>query len=321
MIRNDGADGKAYIRDSYESQYPKPNHFFVHISDTHIIASDEHGLYDSTVYSLDYLKKLFRRIRGTHLKPDAIIFTGDLADMGEPEAYARIREVVDPVAAELNTKVLWVMGNHDNRAAFREQLLNQEPSLATIDEVHWFGGLRVIVLDSTVHGAHWGEISDAQLTWLSAELATRAPEGTVLALHHPPIPAVIESAVSVELTEQAKLAAVLRGSDVRLIIGGHLHYSTNASFAGIPVSVASATCYTQDLNIPEGGLRARDGGQAFNFVHVYDETVVNSVVPLGDYPVMKEIKPKKLRRDLTISGFKGFPKAHPKRGGRRRPNR
>jgi Icc protein len=309
MIRNDGADGKKYIRDSYESEYPRPNHFLIHISDTHIIASDEHGLYGSTVYSFDYLQALFRRLRGTQLRPDAIIFTGDLADMGEPEAYAKIRGLVEPVAAEMGTKVLWVMGNHDNRAAFREQLLDQAPSLETIDEVHWFGGLRLIVLDSTVHGAHWGEVSQRQLDWLSAELATPAPEGTILAMHHPPIPSVIKSAISVELTEQKALAAVLRGTDVRSIIAGHLHYSTNALFAGIPVSVASATCYTQDLNIPDGALRPRDGGQTFNFVHVYDETVVHSVVPLGNYPVLKEVSAKKMKRDLKISGFSGYPKS------------
>lgn len=307
MIRNDGADGKQHVRDSYESEYPKPSHFFVHISDTHITASEEIGLYGSTVYSLDYLKRLFRRLNHAKLRPDAIIFTGDLADMGEPEAYSRIRAIVDPVAAKMKTKVLWVMGNHDNREAFRRGLLDQEPSLATIDEVHWFGGLRVIVLDSTVNGAHWGQISGSQLDWLKAELATPAPEGTILAMHHPPVPSVIESAISVELIEQDKLAEVLRGSDVRQIIGGHLHYSTSAMFAGIPVSVASATCYTQDLNIPDGALRARDGGQAFNFMHVYDGTVLNSVVPIGDFPVMKEVSAKKMRRDLKKSGFAGFP--------------
>lgn len=307
MIRNDGADGKVYIRDSYESEYPKPKHFLVHISDTHITANEEIGLYGSTVYSLDYLKRLFRRLNHAKLRPDAIIFTGDLADMGEPEAYARIRAIVDPVAAKMKTKVLWVMGNHDNRAAFRQGLLDQEASLATVDEVHWFGGLRVIVLDSTVHGAHWGEISAAQLEWLKEQLATAAPEGTILAMHHPPVPSVVESAISVELTNQKDLAQALRNSDVRQIIGGHLHYSTSAMFAGIPVSVASATCYTQDLNIPDGSLRARDGGQAFNFMHVYDDTVLNSVVPLGDFPVMKEVSVKKMRRDLKRSGFVGFP--------------
>ena len=55
------------------------------------------------------------------------------------------------------------------------------------------------------------------------------------------------------------ILAVLAGTDVRMILGGHLHYSTHSLFAGIPVSVASATCYTQDLTVPVGGTRPRDG--------------------------------------------------------------
>ena len=81
---------------------------------------------------------------------------------------------------------------------------------------------------------------------------------------------MLDLAVLVELRDQAGLAAVVRSSDVRTILAGHLHYSTTATFAGIPVSVASATCYTQDLNVPVGGTRGRDGAQAFNLVHVYD---------------------------------------------------
>ena len=144
-------------------------------------------------------------------------------------------------------------------------------------------GLRIISLDSTVVGHHYGQVTDDQLLWLHNVLATPAPHGTILAMHHPPVPTVLDLAVTVELRAQRELAAVIRGSDIRSIIAGHLHYSTTATFAGIPVSVASATCYTQDLNVPAGGTRGRDGAQSFNLVHVYDDTVMHSVVPLGNY--------------------------------------
>jgi 3',5'-cyclic AMP phosphodiesterase CpdA len=73
---------------------------------------------------------------------------------------------------------------------------------------------------------------------------------------------------------------VLDGSDVRAILAGHLHFSTSATFAGVPVSVASSTCYSQDLGVARGGLRGQDSAQAFNYVHVYPDTVVHSVVPI-----------------------------------------
>jgi 3',5'-cyclic AMP phosphodiesterase CpdA len=170
--------------------------------------------------------------------------------------------------------------------------------------VHWIGGLRIIALDSTVPGHHYGDVTESQLDWLAAELSSTAPEGTILAMHHPPVPSVLDLAVSVELRNQWQLSEVLEGSDVRSIIAGHLHYSSTAMFAGIPVSVASASCYTQDLNVPVGGTRGRDGARAFNLVHVYPDTVLHSVVPLGRYPTLDYIDAEESARRLAAGGIR-----------------
>jgi 3',5'-cyclic-AMP phosphodiesterase len=262
------------------AEYPRAERVLLHISDTHLRAHDSR-LYD-TVDAEAYLARALAAIDASGVRPDALIFTGDLADHGEAEAYAAVRALVEPLAERLEAKVIWVMGNHDDRAAFRSALLPHDESAATapVDRVDELDGLRVVTLDTTVPGSHHGEISPAQLTWLAEVLRTPAPLGTILALHHPPVPSVLDLAASVELRDQRSLARVLRGTDVRAIIGGHLHYSTFATFAGIPVSVASATCYTQDLTVPAGGTRPRDGAQGFNLIHVYDETIVHSVVPV-----------------------------------------
>src|SRR5690606_21676542 len=83
--------------------------------------------------------------------------------------------------------------------------------------------------------------------------------------------------------------AILQGSDVRAILAGHLHHSSMATFAGIPVSVASASCYTQDLLVPEGGTRGRDGARAVNLVSVYPTTVLHSVVPVEHTEVLSYV--------------------------------
>jgi 3',5'-cyclic-AMP phosphodiesterase len=199
--------------------------------------------------------------------------------------------------------VIWVMGNHDSRAAVRVCLLDEEPSNEPIDQVYWLGGLRVIALDTSVPGRHHGELSDRQLSWLAAELAHRAPEGTILAMHHPPVPSVLDLAVLVELQEQHRLAEVLAGSDVRTILAGHLHFSTTATFAGIPVSVASASCYTQDLAVGGGAMRSRDGAQAINLVHVYDHTIMHSVVVRGSFPVLSTVSPQEAADQLERAGI------------------
>jgi 3',5'-cyclic-AMP phosphodiesterase len=284
---------------SVSSQYPEPEHFLLHISDTHFVGGREllHGGVDSDAN----LRQVFDDFARSGARPEAIIFTGDLADTGDADAYERLRAMVEPVAAELGAKVIWVMGNHDTRQTFRVGLLDEQPSDDPIDRVHWVGGLRIIALDSTVLGHHFGEIDDAQLTWLAEELATPAPEGTILALHHPPVPSPIGLIGLVELREQNRLAAVLEGTDVRAILGGHLHYSTMSTFAGIPVSVASATCYTQDLNVVYPAARGQDGGQSFNLVHVYGDRVLHSVVPVGDFPTLYEMPADQISAFLAMS--------------------
>ncbi|MET4610355.1 Icc protein [Rhodococcus sp. PvR044] len=268
------------------AEYPRPSHVLLHLSDTHLL--DRPGALYGGVDSEARLRQIFAEIEASQARPDALVFTGDLADKGEPGAYAKLRALVDPVADSLGAQVIWAMGNHDDRAHFRAVLFDEDPQTGPVDRTYDVDGLRIITLDSTVPGHHYGEICEAQLRWLAAELETPAPHGTILALHHPPVPCVQDLAVLVELRDQTRLAEVLRGSDVRAILAGHLHYSTTATFAGIPVSVASATCYTQDLTVPPGAQRGRDGAQGHNMVHVYPGTIVHSVVPMGGHDIVGE---------------------------------
>lgn len=283
------------------AEYPRPSHFLLHVSDTHLLGGGRR-LYDR-VEADRHLRELFEQFEASGGRPDAIVFTGDLADRGELEAYDLLRRIVEPAAARIGARVIWVMGNHDDRDAFRRGLLGdvaggQRP----VDRVDDVDGLRVITLDTTVPGRHHGELTGDQLDWLAEELSIPAPQGTILAMHHPPVPSVLDLAVSVELRDQGALAEVVAGSDIRSIIAGHLHYSSTATFAGVPVSVASASCYTQDLNVPVGGTRGRDGGRAFNLVHVYPETVLHSVVPLGATPQLDWVDAEETRRRLATAG-------------------
>ena len=48
------------------------------------------------------------------------------------------------------------------------------------------------------------------------------------------------------------------------------------------MSVASATCYTMNLQRPPAEVNGMDAGQSFHLVHVYDDTITHSVVPVGE---------------------------------------
>lgn len=260
-------------------QFPPARHVIAHISDTHFLGGGRelYGTVDTDPPLVHALELLGR----SNLPIEALVFTGDLADLAEPDAYARLRSIVEPAAAKIGAEIIWVMGNHDERPAYSKGLFGHETTEPQ-DRVEMLGGLRIISLDSTVPGYHHGALLDSQLDWLREVLAEPAADGTLLALHHPPLPSPVEIMAILELQRMERLADVLRGTDVRGILAGHLHHAMSGMFAGIPVSVAAATCYTIDPSAPVGSLLGVDGAQSINLVHVYDDQILHSVVPVTE---------------------------------------
>lgn len=270
-------------------QFPEPRFTVAHLSDVHIL-SPGRKQYDAIIPEHG-LQQVLKRLSRLPLVPDVLVFTGDLADKAEPAAYATLRGMVEPFAEDIGAQVVWVMGNHDERAAYAKGLFDHDLSdLAEVDvpaqdAVYDVGGLRIVSLDTSLPRYHHGELSDDQLAWLADVLATPAEHGTLLALHHPPIPVpMIPQAALIELHQMDRLAAVVAGSDIRAIMGGHYHYSTYSTFAGVPVSVASASCYTLDVAPDQRLISGVDGHQAFTMMHVYDDRIVHTVVPLAEAP-------------------------------------
>jgi Icc protein len=263
-------------------QYPDPGHTIAHLSDPHLLAGGrlQYGKVDTEAH----LTRALDRLSRLDPAPEALVFTGDLADKAEPKAYLRLRELVEGVAESIGAQVVWVMGNHDERAAYSKNLFGAE-SDEPQDRVYDVSGLRIVSLDTSVPGWHHGELRAPQLAWLADVLATPAPHGTLLALHHPPIPVpMLRIAEIIELRDQQPLADVVSGSDVRAILGGHFHFTSYSTFAGVPVSVASATCYTSEVAPDRRLLSGVDGHQSFTMLHVYADRVVHSVVPIHDAP-------------------------------------
>ena len=190
---------------------PTATHVIAHISDTHLLGGSRKLF--SRVDVKKNLSTLLERLRATGYAFDALVFTGDLADVAEPEAYRWLRSQVEPVAQELGAQIVWVMGNHDEREHYARELFDLESDGSPRDAVYTVNGLRIIALDSTVPGYHHGDLEPAQIDWLEKELATPAPNGTILALHHPPIRSHNPLVRMIELFNQDRLERVVRGHD------------------------------------------------------------------------------------------------------------
>ncbi|MEV0250755.1 metallophosphoesterase [Nocardia sp. NPDC050712] len=232
----------------------------VQLTDTHIRPAGE-LLYD-TVDTYANLTHVLDRLRASG-PVDALVLSGDLTDSGAPAGYRRLRAAVEPVAAELGAAVVYVMGNHDERTAFGVELLDHAPGSVPVEQPHdqvvEVSGLRIIVLDSTVPGRHLGVLDGGQLTWLGEQLRRPAARGTLLVLHHPPLPSGLPAAELLNLEQPDRLAEVIAGTDVRLVLCGHNHMTSAGTLAGIPVWIGPALAYRFDAMPPVGRIRAVQG--------------------------------------------------------------
>jgi 3',5'-cyclic AMP phosphodiesterase CpdA len=163
--------------------------------------------------------------------------------------------VLEPCAARLGARVVYAAGNHEDRAALRAELLDA-PGEAPLDAVTWVDDLRIVTLDSSVPGLIHGELDEAQLAWLGDELRQAAPAGTVLVVHHPPIPSPIGLDLS-RLRRPERLAAAIAGSDVRIVLSGHSHHGSAGTLGATPVWMAPALAFRYDLLAPPDVLRVR----------------------------------------------------------------
>jgi 3',5'-cyclic-AMP phosphodiesterase len=271
---------------------------------TIIQISDVHAVGDGLLYGvadpLANLLAVLDLVDSSGAAPDAVIFSGDLADRGEAEAYQRFRSTTAPYVTRWGAPVVHLPGNHDVRAPFREHLLGLKPTDDTIDQVAWADGLRIVAIDSTVPGASHGELSDAQLSWLTEVLSVRAPLGTLLVLHHPPIPSPIEIMNEIGLRAPQRLASVVAGTDVAMVLSGHAHHTSAGTFAGVPAWVGTATAYQMDVAAGASGTIRGRSGSAFSRIDVAGAAAVATNVALpGGGDVLYEISAEELGRVLA----------------------
>jgi 3',5'-cyclic AMP phosphodiesterase CpdA len=220
------------------------DYLIVQISDVHLTLD---GNLPPGVRPRENLLRGLDLLRASRIHPDVFILTGDLADSGAGACYEDLAQIFAEVAGERGAGVIFVPGNHDDRAEFRRHLLGADPSTAPINQVHRRDGLRIISLDSSIPGEDDGALDNATLGFLTAELATSAPDGTVVVLHHPPVPSPIEPMSRLRLRNPDALREAIAGSDVRIVISGHNHHEAVGHIGSVPVWVSPSSAYRADV--------------------------------------------------------------------------
>ena len=265
---------------AFTGSRPDPTHVIAHLSDPHLIAGE--GLLAGHIDTVEQLRKALARVEASGERIDVLVLSGDLADSGDPAAYALLRELVEPVVERLGCALVMTGGNHDERQPMAQVLYGADTD-APQDTVTTVRGLRVIAVDSAVPGYHHGGLSDDQYAWLERELATPAEHGTVLVVHHAPI--IYRSSVMqlLDFDDVSRLRATLDGTDVRVVLSGHLHVTSFGMLGDVPVFVAGGVSYVDDVGAPRELLMGVDGPQSWNLVEVHADQVVGPVVPIEQH--------------------------------------
>jgi 3',5'-cyclic AMP phosphodiesterase CpdA len=281
----------------------EPSHVLVHVSDTHLTSRGV--AYNGVIDADAALAAVVGRIRtaiSDGRRIDAVIASGDLTDTGDPDAYRRVRVSLESLAVP----VIYVVGNHDVRVAFHEHLLDLPDVHAPVLQVYDRDGLRILVLDSTIVGSGVGRLTEEHLAELSDELRSPAEHGSIVVLHHAPLPppSPLLAYFALERASRRALADVLAGTDVRLVLAGHHHLAQSGMIGPVPVAVAGSVAIRTDPLGPPGHERTTRSS-SFNLVSVYPDTITVSVVPIDGAGVVFHLDPTECR--AVISAHRSTP--------------
>lgn len=221
---------------------PRPMTLIVQITDLHL---RPRGLACYRVSDTNMLAaRAFRAIAALPQKPDAVVITGDLTDGADEREYALLRQL----CRQLPCPVYVMPGNHDLTAAMRSELADF-PGVGDApagDKLHYavtIGGLRLLMLDSSVAGKPYGRLGGEQIAWLDQTLAADHTP-TLVALHHPPKVTGIAHMDVIGLADTEALAAILsRHHHVERLICGHVHRTIIARFAGTVMTLCPSTAH------------------------------------------------------------------------------
>ena len=192
-------------------------------------------------------------------RPELLLVTGDLVENGDDvDAFQHMHALV----GRWQGPILWVVGNHDDRANFRAELpqVPVDPNgFVQYEADH--GGLRWIVLDTLDEGRHGGMICEQRAAWLADRLREKADQPTIIVLHHPPVDTGIEwmSALPCEQWVQRLEAIIAPADQVKCLIAGHVHRPIATSFAGKPLVVAPSTALQVALDLDTVDPQHPDG--------------------------------------------------------------
>jgi len=221
------------------------------------------------------------RFRFVHLTDTHIIASPDMLDRGRvltPAEYEPSYRLLGQILAGLPCPVRFLIGNHDNRIAFNRVL---RPGAPASDAPYYYAfdhqGYHFVALDSQEPGQAGGVLDPRQLTWLRDDLVQHPDEPTIVFVHHHPWPLGLQWIDTMPLRNGEELIGVLRGHpDLRWIICGHVHLDQTIQRQGLTMLTTPSTCV--QLSKVSQARKMLPGPPAFRIVDVAGDQLSTRVL-------------------------------------------
>jgi 3',5'-cyclic AMP phosphodiesterase CpdA len=252
------------------------------LSDPHVRVPGD--LLSGRVETLPYLERAISAVERFRPRPDVVLITGDIVDLGTAEEYPLARTALE----RLTLPTFLLPGNHDERGGCCEFLggwlgeVRADDCLAYVIDQY---PVRLIALDSVVPARGVGKLGGGQLEWLGGQLAAGPDRPTLIALHHPPFEVGIGFMDRLGLTDRDELARLIAAHpQVIGVVAGHVHRTIVGRVAHTVAFTAPSTAHQIPLDLTP------DGPETFLFeppgflLHEWDGTRLRSHhAYVGDY--------------------------------------
>ncbi len=206
----------------------------VQITDSHIFADPDGCLLGlNTRHSFN---AVCERVMREEWSPDVVLATGDLSQDSSDQAYQFLAESFNRMALP----TYWIAGNHDCNQGMLRAMDNGCISAAKhLVFEHW----QIILLDSSVEGKVYGELSAGQLKFLTEKLEQHPDKFSLVVLHHHPLDVGSDWLDQIGLNNKKEFHDVLKAYPrVKGVLWGHIHQEYLATFDGIDWIATPSSC-------------------------------------------------------------------------------
>lgn len=234
--------------------------------------SDIHA--DGSSEALERLDRVLRWLRP--MRPEAIIVSGDLAEVAHKESYRAIHDRLDATGSPFYVVPGNVDEHGDMRREFGERFgWTEDRPLNCVGRVG--AELRLVGLDVTVAGAHHGDAMPV-LEWLAEELNAGGPP-VLMFQHQHPFRCGIEGKDRNICRGGDALAQVISEArdPVVALTCGHVHRPMFTRFAGRPATMCPSVARANRLRLDGKDPEISDP-PGLLLHHFQDELLVSHVV-------------------------------------------